>query len=110
MSAPIAPATGNRTEHIADPQLARVQTAIQAQIPNATTCPLLNGKLFEKVTITTGTTSNIAHGLSRAWKGFIVCGQSSATAIISLAATQQDATKFVSIDASATTTVTLWVF
>jgi hypothetical protein len=100
--------TGNRTEHVADPVLARVQTALQQQTPTATTCPLMSGALLTGIALTSGTPKSIAHGLGRPYKGFLVTSITTAT-IVWIPSTS-DTAKFIVLEVTANTTASVWVF
>lgn len=69
-------------------------------------CPLLNGNLVKDVSITAGTPVDVNHGLGRMPQGWFVVGIGSASSVFATGVNKS----VLTLDASADTTVNLWVF
>jgi hypothetical protein len=69
--------------------------------------PLLDGALVEGRALST-TPVDVPHGLGRTWRGWIVVGKSANIDIWESG--QRDRTRYLTLDASGTVTVSLWVF
>jgi hypothetical protein len=101
----IQPFTPLRTS---DPILSRVQTQVQQLAQVLTEIPLLNGRLIQDVDLTTSE-SLVEHGLDRVPTGWFVVGID-ANATVYSASTPTLPKRHLPLTASATCTVSLWVF
>lgn len=102
----IAKGTSAR-EHFEDPRIDRLQNEVRNLRALIANVPFLDGALIKDEPLTTSPLQ-IRHRLGRVPKGFIVMS-ASPDAAVGLSATQpSDQTISVNIEASATTTATLW--
>ncbi len=69
--------------------------------------PILDYALLKRVELTT-TTINVPHGLGRPWTGWVIL-RTSAGALVWETATQTDPSKYLSLTASADTTVDIYI-
>ncbi len=113
-----------RRLNVKNEDLNRVQDAIADVIDVVVGIPVLDGRLVEtethlngqEIPIILGTTpKNVAHKLGRAYRGWFVAGKNANADIwvdppVAGVDPNPDHTKFLRLDASATVTVTLWVF
>lgn len=88
--------------------LARVQAELQRVLDPITQCPLLAGHLVAGVELTTAGAA-VQHGLGRPVVGWFVVGKD-ADARVWSSGESPNPDKFLLLDASATVTVSLWVF
>lgn len=72
-------------------------------------CPLLRGVLAERVDLVTGSTKRIPHTLGRVPKGFIIV-DADEDVTVWRDATQAATSAELPLTASATATVSLWIF
>lgn len=85
----------------------RVQDNIKLFSDQLVDIPILNGQLIENVALTTSAVL-VNHKLGRAYRGWIVVDQSANASVYSTTTTLP--TRFISLVASNTVTVSLWVF
>lgn len=72
-------------------------------------CPFLDGRLIEGVALAAGATTQVAHGLGRAYRGWWVAS-GSINADYPGEGTSDDATNFLALTVTNAQTVDLWVF
>lgn len=101
---------GARQEQFSDPQIGRLQLAVQTATQQARTCPLVDGVLIQGVQLPGGgVVTVVPHRLGRAWRGYLITSLAPSS-IITTAPAQQDTTKYLSVAATVTATVDLWIF
>lgn len=91
--------------HMGTQESNRLQTNIQDAITAVLRCPILDGRLIESVALAIGDTK-LEHKLGRKIKGYFIA-KKSAPADIYLSF---DDDLFFTLNASAGTTVSVWVF
>lgn len=89
--------------------LSQMQTQWSSQLNPLLSCPLVNGRLIESITLTTGS-NTINHRLSRNLVGYIVCLKSADVTIYDTQATNAMTDKTLRLTASGPAVITLWVF
>jgi hypothetical protein len=99
--------TGFRPLGSTSQELNRIQTNIQTVTDNIIRSDILDGRLIQNVAIGT-TATNVAHGLNRRYKGWIVVDNNTACTLRS--ATSSLPNQFLSLIASSACTISLWVF
>ena len=95
------------------PELVRAQDNISAAMARVVACPILDGVLIEDVVITTSV--NVAHGLGRAWRGYLITKKNTNANVYSPTASNTSPAALLPLTASlgtgvANVTVSLWVF
>lgn len=93
----------------ADPVLNVVQAQLQRILGGLVGVELLEGRLVEGVSLAAGS-NEFAHGLGRVLRGWAVVRRSSAATLYDTQDTNTRADKTLQLTASATITVSLWVF
>lgn len=88
----------------------RLEDAVDDVVRPLSSNPLLDGRLIEGVAITSGTTKLVDHGLGRAWRGWYVVDRNANANVYRDTASRAEASRQLALLASATVTVTLWVF
>lgn len=71
--------------------------------------PLINGVLVENIVLTT-TTTRVSHSLNRSYNGYIIVKMNADARVWVDTTTTADSDKFIPLKASASVTVSLWVF
>ena len=89
--------------------LSQMQTQWASQLDQVLSCPIVNGRLLENVTLTTGS-NTINHKLSRKLVGYIVCLKSANVTIYDTQSTNTMTDKTLQLTASGPAVITLWVF
>ncbi len=89
--------------------LSMMQSQWAAQLDPLLACPLVNGRLIQSVTLTTGN-NTINHKLSRKLVGWIVVGQTAASSFYDNQSTNQMSDMTLILNSSAPCVVSLWVF
>jgi hypothetical protein len=72
--------------------------------------PILDGQLVENISLTSGSTTAINHGLSRAIRGWFVVKQNASAIIWAVDANQTLPIRQLVLSTSANVTINLWVF
>jgi hypothetical protein len=90
-----------------DPELQAVINAMAEFARQLELNPLLDYIILKDVTIGT-TATEITHKLGRAWRGWMVTSRTSS--VVPYETTQSDTTKFLTLIASSSTTVDLYIF
>lgn len=85
----------------------RQQSNVETAFGNLSKSILLDGTLLENVSIGTVAT-NVDHKLGRTYRGYIICKNSTLCTIKD--ASSVDDSKFLTLQASVATTVSIWVF
>jgi hypothetical protein len=94
-------------EQFGDPRIERLQNELKKLRALITACPFIEGALIEDEALTTAA-KRVDHRLGREPRGFIVL-KASPDAAIGLSASQpSDTANAVNVEASASTTATLW--
>lgn len=88
-------------------ELNRIQGQVGKTFDKITACPLLDGILIEDVALTTSAT-NVNHKLNRVPIGWIVVNNNANAVVYSSAASLPK--QYLTLTASASCTVSLWVF
>lgn len=91
-----------------DLALTVLQTSVSDAFQALAAIPFLDGVLLQDVALTTSS-QDIEHKLGRAWRGYFV-GKNSANAVVYTGTGTNSTSLFVSLRASASTTVDLWVY
>lgn len=86
-----------------------MQSQWAAQLDPLLALPILNGRLIENVTLTTGS-NTINHKLSRKLVGYIVCLKSANVTLYDTQTTNTMTDKTLQLTSSGAAVVTLWVF
>lgn len=86
-----------------------VQDSIARSLDPITSNPIMSKNIIEGVALTTSVT-NIEHKLGRAFRGWIITDNTAAATIRRDTSSTADATKFLPLIASASTTVDVYVF
>ena len=85
----------------------RAQSNVEAAYGGLAKTVLLDGVFLENITVNT-TETLVEHKLNRPFRGYIICKNNT---FCDLKSTDtQDVTKFITLQASATCVVSLWVF
>jgi hypothetical protein len=85
----------------------RQQSNVETAFGNLSKSVILDGTLLENVPVGTAAT-NIDHKLGRTYRGYIICKNS--TQCIINNTNSVDDSKFITLQASVATTVSIWVF
>lgn len=85
----------------------RAQSNVETAFGNLSKSIILDGALLENVAVGTAAT-NVDHKLGRKYRGYFIC-KNSALATVKDAASVDDS-KFITLQASVATTVSIWVF
>jgi hypothetical protein len=86
-----------------------LNTALMRVLKRVTDCPLLDGRLIQGISFTSGVAMDLPHGLGRRYLGFfLVRSSNDLTLDEAYSAPQGD--KFINLTPSATVTADLWVF
>ena len=93
-----------------DRVLESMQDSVQRSLSPLTRIPFLNGRLIEDISMTAATTNEIAHGLGRAYRGWFVVDIDAASTVHRDTSSTSSTTEFLPLQASATSTMTIWVF
>lgn len=92
-----------------DPEAQRFQESAHLGFAFLSAIPFLDGVLVEDVQITSGTAKIVEHGLGREPRGWLVLGKN-ANANVWETATSVGSENRMTVNASATVTISLWVF
>ena len=99
------PKVGSEAEY----DLAVIQDNVSRVFDVLTDQPILDGNMLSDIALTTAT-SEVAHKLDRDYVGWMVVDNVGNAVVYRDDTTTTDKTKFISMTASATTTIKLWVF
>lgn len=86
----------------------REETNLSTLFEHLQTVPIVQGRLVKDVTTSTSG-FEVPHGLGRTWQGFIVV-KSIADINVWANSTQTNSNRYITLDASAASIVSLWVF
>lgn len=81
----------------------------RAIIERLNSVPLVGGRLLVEVGVNTAPT-RVAHGLGRPYLGYLVVKSTADVSVWVDSATDTAPDRFISLDASASATISLWVF
>lgn len=93
-----------------DEDLATVQERVDDTFRPILNKDLLDGRLIKSVSLVSGSTNNVEHGLSRAVNGYIVVKKSATATIWDDELTNTTPISFLQLRTSANVIVDLWVF
>lgn len=97
--------TGDRAQDAAQENARRAGSA-------AANCPIVNGLPVTGVVLPAGAKTDVAHGLGRKWAGWLITRRygTNPSAVSSEFATQTDTSRFITLTATADTTIDIWVY
>jgi hypothetical protein len=93
-----------------DPALNRAQDKMAEFVKPFVNSPIIDGRLVKDVVLIAGTPTNVNHGLGREIIGWFLAGNSANSVVWDLQASNPLKKQLLKLQASANTTVTLWVF
>lgn len=99
-----------KTINTTDKELSRVQDNVEAVLNVVTDKAILDGNRITNVSLTTGTTNEINHGLGRELIGWIILRKRSQADVWDLQDDSQNKKKTLSLACSADVKIDLWVF
>lgn len=91
------------------PDVARFQDNVEQTFLSLTNKAIIDGVLIDNVNLTTSA-SDIAHGLGKPVTGYIVIKRNANAVVYDNEQTNTKRDRFLNLQASATVTVSLWVF
>lgn len=91
-----------------NPDIAHLQDSISTVIDAFSSKQIIDGTLIENITLTISTPLTINHGLGYAPRGWIVCKKNAGADVWETASTIPS--KTLILNASATVTISIWVF
>jgi hypothetical protein len=69
---------------------------------------IINGRGFSDIALTSGVAKKVSHGLGRIPKGWIITDMDAAAIVIRSSSTERN--KYLTLTASADTTISLWIY
>jgi hypothetical protein len=86
----------------------RLAAAVDDYTRQLTQNPLLGGRLIQRIAVST-TPVNVAHGLGRSWQGWVVTRVDAGITVFE-ATTQANSAQFISLDATNSGTIDIYIF
>ena len=90
-----------------NPDVNQLSRAVEEFVQPIVSNPLLGGRLLEGLTLT-ATATQIPHSLGRRWKGFQITNNNTGERVFSTTRTLD--TQYISLQATGSCTVDVWVF
>ena len=93
-----------------DVSIREMQYRLEETLRPVTDSSIIDGRLIESISLSSGTTSKIAHKLGRKIIGYIVVGKNAAQHVYDENSGKSDLDTYLHLTSGGTVTVNIWVF